>query len=139
MILCFVNIYWNCILCLYPNIIQEWVFDEKGGILSGPVLIKTDASPGRLCANFANIDFRQKLERMGCHIILSLPNATSVSAEMDDLYQEYKGCCRQKSQEVFQKKDFDRMMKIRENVYIVDPKKGMWLSQLVLIQSTYHG
>ena len=89
------------ILCLYPNITQKWVFDEEGGILSGPVLIKTDAGPGRLCANFANIEFRQKLERMGCHIILGLPNATSVSAEMDDLYREYKGCCRQKTQEVF--------------------------------------
>ena len=113
----------DCILCLYPNITQEWVFDEKGGIISGPVLIKTDAGPGRLCANFANVEFRQKLERIGCHIILSLPNATSVSAEMDDLYREYKGCCRQKTQEVFQKKVFDRMMKIRENAYIVDPKK----------------
>ena len=78
------------ILCLYPNITLEQVFDEKGGILSGLVLIKTNAGPGRLCANFAKIEFRQKRERMGCHIILSLPNAISVSAEMDDLYREYK-------------------------------------------------
>ena len=113
----------DCILCLYPNITPEWVYHENGDIISGPVLIKTDAGPGRLCANFANIEFRQKLERMGCHIILSLPNATSVSAEMDDLYREYKGCCRQKTQIVFQKKVFDRMMMIRDNSNIEDPTK----------------
>ena len=48
----------DCILSLYPNITLEWVFDEEDGIISGPVLMKTDAGPGRMCTNFANIESR---------------------------------------------------------------------------------
>ena len=113
----------DCILRLYPNINLEQDFDDKGGIISCPVLIKTDTGPGRLCSNFAIMDFRQKLKRMGCHIILSLPNTISVSAKMNNLYREYKECCWQKTQTVFHKKFYARMMKIRENTYIADPKK----------------
>ena len=81
----------DCRLHLCPNVTPEWYFDDKGNNLSSLVLIKTDAGPGRLYANFANVDIREKLERTGCHIKLSLPNATSVSAEMDDIFREYKG------------------------------------------------
>ena len=42
---------------------------------------------------------------------------------MNNLYREYKECCWQKTQTVFHKKFYARMMKIRENTYIADPKK----------------
>ena len=94
----------TCIVKLYPNLSKEWSINENGEIISGPILIKTDAGPGRLCANFSNVSFRQRLNEMGAHIILSLPNATSVQAELDDMYRDYKGACRNRNQKVFSDK-----------------------------------
>ena len=113
----------TCILRLFPNISPEWKFDEEGEIIFGSVVIKTNAGPGRLCTNFTNVEFREKTERTGYHIILSLPNDTSISAEMDDLYRLYKARCREKTQQVSSKTFYDRMTKIRENAYITDPEK----------------
>ena len=105
----------KCIVSLYPDIAKEWDIDEQGNVIAGPILIKTDAGPGRLCANFSNVDFRKQLNDMGCHIILSLPNATSVSAELDDIYRDYKASCRARTQKLYSDKVYRRMLKIREN------------------------
>ena len=76
---------------MYPNISPEYKLDEKGNIISGPVLINTDTGPGRLCPNFANVECREKLEKLECHIILTIPNATSISAEIGALQGLHKG------------------------------------------------
>ena len=81
----------NCILRLYPNISPEYKLDEKGNIISGPVLINTDTGTGRLCTNFANVECREELEKLECHIILTIPNATSISAEIGALQGLHKG------------------------------------------------
>ena len=105
----------TCIVDLYPDISKHWNIDETGKIITGSILIKTDAGPGRLCANFNNVNFRKELNDMGCHIVLSLPNATSVGAELDDIYRDYKAACRSRTQKIFSDKVYDRMLKIRAN------------------------
>ena len=102
------------ILLLYPNIGKTLVRDENGVLVTGPILIKTDGGPGRLRATFESIDFREKLGKMGAHILLSSPNGTSVGAEMDQLYRVFKASCRLSTDTVYSEKVFRRMRLIEE-------------------------
>ena len=52
---------------------------------------------------------------MECHIILSLPNVTSVQAELGDMYRNYKAPYRSRTQKVFSDKIYEKMLKIRAN------------------------
>ena len=62
-------------------------------LISGPVITKTDAGPGRLSKEAESIDFWTKMAAMGVHILLSLPNGTAATAEMDQLYSKFKPWC----------------------------------------------
>ena len=105
----------DIIVLLYPNVGKEWKYVADGEVLEGPVIIKTDAGPGRLCANFANVKFRRDLGRMGVDIVLSLPNATSVDAELDDMFKLFKPACRERTQLLYTNKVYERMLTICRN------------------------
>ena len=77
----------NCIVTLFPNVFPTWEYGPQGEVIKGPILIKTDMGPGRLVAEEININWRDELREKGVHLIGSPPNATSVSAEMDQLFQ----------------------------------------------------
>ena len=62
-------------------------------LISGPLVVKTDAGPGRLSKEAESIDFRTEMAAMGAHILLSLPNGTAATAEMDQLYSKFKPRC----------------------------------------------
>ena len=90
------------ILPLFPNVHPEWILtpDEKE-VIQGPVLIKTDMGPGRLVADRANIEWRKRMRKKGVILFGSSPNATSVNAEMDDMFTSYKGHCKTSTQRCY--------------------------------------
>ena len=63
-------------------------------LISGPIVCKTDGGPGRLSKEAESIDFREEMAAMGVHILLSLPNGTAATAEMDQLYSKFKPRCK---------------------------------------------
>ena len=63
---------------------------EAGKLLCGPLILKVDSGPGRMIANKASIIKRDEFFEMGLHILMGLPNATSVNQEMDALYGPFK-------------------------------------------------
>ena len=103
----------NVILPLYPNISPEVVRDDGGRLLSGPVWVNCDSGPGRLAASYSNIEWRTQMKDVGLHLGLGCPNGTSVGQVMDDLFQTFKGACRTSTQELFNQKVYERMLKIR--------------------------
>ena len=68
---------------------------------------------GRLTASLQNIEFREKMHAMGIIIYLSLPNATSVIAEMDQLFSMYKPKTREATNRVFATKLQDKLAVLR--------------------------
>ena len=63
-------------------------------LLQGPVIIKTDAGPGRLSKEAASWQFRERMHEKGLIIMLGLPNGTSATQEMDQGYTDYKQECK---------------------------------------------
>jgi hypothetical protein len=62
-------------------------------LIAAPLIIKTDAGTGRPSRESASIEFRDEMANMGVHILLSLPNGTSCTAEMDQLFEKFKPAC----------------------------------------------
>ena len=62
-------------------------------LISGPLIVKTDAGPGRLSNEADSINFRTEMAALGVHILLSLPNGTACTAEMDQLFTSFKQRC----------------------------------------------
>jgi hypothetical protein len=62
-------------------------------LISGPVVCKTDRGLGRLSKEAESINFQEEMAAMGVHILLSLPNGTAATAEMDQLYSKFKPRC----------------------------------------------
>jgi len=50
-------------------------------LISGPLVVKTDAGPGRLSKEASSLEFHEQMAKKGVHILLSLPNATACTAE----------------------------------------------------------
>jgi len=90
-------------------------------LLSGPLIVKTDSGPGRLSKEADSIEFREQMAAMGVHILLSLPNATSCTAEMDQLFEKFKPACSKSALRVASKK-MQRRMQVR--MADVAAKKG---------------
>jgi hypothetical protein len=63
-------------------------------LITGPLINKTDAGPGRLATEAESIDFREEMADIGMHILLSIPNGTECNAEPDQLYGEFKPRCK---------------------------------------------
>ena len=63
-------------------------------ILKGPVILKTDAGPGRLAKDAESWEFRRRMHEQGVVILLGLPNGTSATQEMDQCYEDLKRECK---------------------------------------------
>jgi hypothetical protein len=63
-------------------------------LLRGPLINKTDSGPGRLATQAGSAEFRNEMASIGFHILLSLPNGTECTAELDQMYSEFKGECK---------------------------------------------
>jgi len=59
-------------------------------LLHGPLISKTDSGPGRLATQAGSEEFRNEIASIGLHILLSLPNGTECTAELDQMYSEFK-------------------------------------------------
>lgn len=83
----------------------EWDGDR---IVKGPIAIKSDSGPGRQCKSQRSIKFRRDMHLEGVHIFPGLPNTTSCTQEMDDIFQQFKGDCDTQAQEVFARKTYEK-------------------------------
>ena len=90
---------------------------DTGKLISAPLFIKTDAGPGRLSKEADSMDFREQMAAMGVHIILSLPNGTSCTAEMDQLFEKFKPACKKSALRIA-----TMMMKSRMDVRLAEKK-----------------
>ncbi len=71
------------------------VFDPlTNKLVSGPVIIKTDGSPGRLAKEAGSAEVCAEMFELGVYIMLLLPNATSCTTEMDQMYEKFKPSCK---------------------------------------------
>jgi len=52
-------------------------------LISGPLIVKTDAGSGRLSKEADSVDSCEELADMGVHVLLSLLNGTSCTAEIN--------------------------------------------------------
>ena len=89
------------ILPCYPNVskkVQRCPITHK--ILSGPLIIKTDAGPGRLAKEAVSWEFHEWMNERGVVILLGLPNGTSANQEMDQGYRDLKHECEKSTQRV---------------------------------------
>ena len=66
--------------------------------------MKTDSGPGRLSIEADSLQFRTEMAEKGVHILLSLPNATAATAEMDQLYTKYIPRCKRSTLRVVSRK-----------------------------------
>lgn len=69
-------------------------------LISGPAIMKTDAGPARLASDAKSVEFREYLASMGFHIMLSLPNGTECTAELDQIFSSYKPACKESTRRV---------------------------------------
>ncbi len=77
---------------------------QTNHLLAGPLIIKTDGGPERLSQECSSIEFRDEIAAMGVHIILSLPNGTACTAEMDQLFEKFKPACSKSALRIAAKK-----------------------------------
>ena len=85
-------------------------------LLSGPLVVKRmDSGPGKLSKEAESIDLLEQMAVMGVHIVLSLPSATSCTAEMDQLFKHFKPACSKSALRVASKK-----MQLRMQVRMSD-------------------
>jgi len=85
-------------------------------LIRGPLISKTDAGPGRLATQGGSLDFRSEMAAIGVFILLSLPNGTECTAELDQMYSEFKGEC---------KKSTVRVAGLKMAARVQARKKGM--------------
>jgi hypothetical protein len=78
-------------------------------LISGPLIIKPDAGPGRLSKEASCIKFHEQMAAKGVHILLSRPNETACTAEMDQLFERFKPACGKSALRVALKKMQKRM------------------------------
>ena len=99
------------LLPLYPNTsrtVERCPVTDK--ILRGPLIVKTDAGPGRLCKEAASWEFRERMWRNGVFIILGLPNGTAVNQELDQGFATFQPAVQRSTQRVVSIKLADRVL-----------------------------
>ena len=97
---------------------------DTGKLKSGPLIVKTDAGPGRLSKEAESMDFREQMSGLGVHILLSLPNGTSCTAEMDQLFEKFKPACSKSALRIA-----TMMMKSRMDVRLAEKKAKINLGE----------
>lgn len=68
---------------LYPSLSPTLERDSDRIIMKGTVIFQTDSGTGRFKEEIDHINFLDKYRKKGLYILLSLPNETSVSSELD--------------------------------------------------------
>ena len=104
---------YNFIVTLYPNVGPKVKRSQCGKLIEAPVLIKTYDGPGRLKVSLESIDFRKKCHDIGSKFLLSLPSGTSISAETDQIYREFKCFTRASTQDIFNEKVYEQTMLLK--------------------------
>ena len=92
---------------LYLDLAPRFEMDGDK-VVKRPVFAKCDSGPGRNCKSPRAIKFRRNMYREGFYIGPSLPNATSMSQELDNLFQQFKGDTDTKAEEIFARKTRER-------------------------------
>ena len=82
---------------------------DTGRLIKGPLINKTDGGPGRLSREASSLDFRENMAATGMHILLSLPNGTECTAELDQCYSEFKPACNKNPRRIVAKKMYLRV------------------------------
>ena len=82
---------------------------DSGRLIKGPLINKTDGGPGRLSREASSLDFRENMAATGMHILLSLPNGTECTAELDQCYSEFKPACNKNTRRIVAKKMYLRV------------------------------
>ena len=77
----------NLLEC-YPNVTKDWVFNEDGALVSGPLFMQLDAGPDRYTET--SLGFRAEMWEKGVVFFPGLPNGTASTQVMDDLFGPYK-------------------------------------------------
>ena len=72
-------------ITLYPNISKEYVIENEI-VMKGCVIFRPDSRPGRVEEDITHIKFLEEMNNISLNIILSLPNVTSVHAELDNFF-----------------------------------------------------
>ena len=80
----------QCIYPCFPDMSPDWVFDDDGEFISGPVILKIDSGPGRIGMGAENVAMREKAAARGLFLFPGLQNTTAVSQEMDELYTDFQ-------------------------------------------------
>lgn len=125
----FEKIIQKVVMPLYPDLYPEVVRDDDGNWVKDPIFFKTDTGQGRLTKTLENVEFRECMRNMGVLIYLSLPNATSVTAEMDDLYTSFNPCCRMRTKKLFGSK-------LKEKITELEKRRSIrCLNQLKRLES----
>ena len=86
----------NAIIPLYSNISNECIIKD-GKASKGPGYFNTDSGPRRFKDDIEPVEFLENMNNLGLKIILSLPNATCVHAELDQFFGPFKGYCRSRT------------------------------------------
>lgn len=69
-------------------------------MLKGPLIVKTDAGPGRLSTEADSWEFRDKMWRAGVLVMLKLPNGTAVNQELNQAYASFQPAVKRSTQRV---------------------------------------
>ena len=123
----YINFIFICFLPLFPNRSSTIKRDDNGKLLQSPIIVKTDSGQGRLAATLDIVKIRQSMWEIGVYIVISLPNSTSVSQEMNQLYQTFKGNRRSKILELFAEKLSSRSTRIK---YAKENLKNLGYTQI---------
>jgi hypothetical protein len=87
-----------CVLPLYPNLATDFVFNDQGDIVEGPVCIKLDGGPGRL--GKSTREARLHYVEIGVDQFPGLQNTTASSQEQDGLYGPFQSACSEVSDDI---------------------------------------
>ena len=85
---------------LYPDLAPNWVTDDDGNIIGGPICHRLDGGPGR--TGTASLPMRMRMSEKGIHLFPSGPqNCTAACQEPDAVFGPYKSKCDDVTDEIF--------------------------------------
>ena len=104
-----------------PNPVQDPTTKK---LIEGHLIHKTNAGPGRLACAAKIMEFCNEMAALGMTILLSLPDGTEYTAELDQIYRDYKPECKKSTIHV-------AGIKIAARVALLG-RKPSWPKQMLL-------
>ena len=87
------------IIPLYPDLAPDWIYDDDGNIIGGPIVHRLDGGPGR--TGQLSLPMRMRMAEKGVYLFPSGPaNCTAACQECDQLFGEYKQVCDEVTDEI---------------------------------------